>query len=496
MTTHAWTGRDDLPPTVGLVATTLAVYWGIWHQPFVGDDWLRLYALETQGWAAVPAAINGLFFRPAAELYLWAAHHLFGLNPALYHLLALALHAVNGLLVVSVLQRLTHAAWLAWGTGYLYVAASTVHLEPLGWIVGIYELGSVLFLLLAVRWFIVGRVALSAVAYFVALLFKESVLLLPGVLLVWRLETRSRRLSMLNPHLLVMLGYLGWRVARVLEGTAPSPFALDSEHPYAVSLWGPHLVDNATTYAGWALQAFLPWSITGRFTPLIAVAALAVGVVFLTRQRRQVTRSLPTLGTWVLVMFGPLLTLPNHAFRYYLSPALPAILALGVWVAGVLWARRETGPRLEILIPLLVFAIASSLSHAQRTHRVIGPPWLADGTSHLFDRGRTVLAAEAELRQWRSRWLAGSNLVFSGVDVWAFGRDAGPRIWLDDPTLEVFDARYVERRDGGLVAVGQPETLAAQTMAEQAGAGQPEDNHHRALDPERTVFLDAGDLGL
>ena len=76
------------------------------------------------------------FFRPLAMPYFAALIRWFGLDCRAHHGVALALHAGSGVLVARVLRRICRDELVAWLAAFLYVAAFSVHHEPLMWAVG------------------------------------------------------------------------------------------------------------------------------------------------------------------------------------------------------------------------------------------------------------------------------------------------------------------------------------------------------------------------
>ncbi len=100
-----------VPQAMLIVVGVLAVFWRALTFPFVQDDWQFVYDFAHVGpWTVALAAfdpVGKLFYRPIGVLYFASLYQLFGLHVAGYHVVALAIHCVNCLLVGKVVSALT-----------------------------------------------------------------------------------------------------------------------------------------------------------------------------------------------------------------------------------------------------------------------------------------------------------------------------------------------------------------------------------------------------
>jgi hypothetical protein len=234
------------------------------------------------------APAGKFFYRPLAWLYCWVVYTLFGLHPVGFHLLAILLLAFSSFLVVSVAWKLTGDQRVAWGSGFLYAAASNIHIDPQMWLVGVFDIGGGLFGLLCVDSFVKKRFAISAVWFTLALGFKESTAMLLFVLAVWTLLSGSDP-SDEKPAILRVFNRLRWHgLAFLALAAAKSPgvslFTLPQTHPYAARLIGNHIGTDFQLYAIWGLQAVAPlkritFSENGALTTLFIVTAALVLVL-------------------------------------------------------------------------------------------------------------------------------------------------------------------------------------------------------------------------
>lgn len=131
-------------------------------------------------------------YRPLVTLSFSLNHLVGGLEPKGYHLVNVLLHAVNSALVFLLVLRLFDSRVAAGMAGALF-AAHPIHAEAVAWISGRAELlGAAMFLagwLLYLRATMGGRLrswpfAASLAAFFLGLLCKEHVLVLPVALLL------------------------------------------------------------------------------------------------------------------------------------------------------------------------------------------------------------------------------------------------------------------------------------------------------------------------
>jgi hypothetical protein len=492
VTRPGWIGehRVTIAGCAAIAAASIVVYRRTISYPFIQDDWIVLANLRSAGGGrfVLDALTPGpLFYRPVGLLYLAGSHVLFGLNPLPHHLLALALHIVNAALVVRIAAALSADAIVGWAAGIIYATAVNVHLASLQWAVGIYELSAVLFSLIAIERCIAGRPVASAICLGLALLSKEAAVFVLPVLVAVELlyavpasrvrrptldatapEQRSPRAEAdqrapkwpararrLWPALAVAVLYAGVRAVRF------SPPIADAGHPYYVSAAFSDVRSALGGYLRWAVDAVSPLKVpslgdavihrvatSARSMPLVAAAGLgAIGIAGV-RARRLLTateiRVTAIAAVWAVSAMLPVLALPNHREPYYLASALPAICCALVALTLRFVEAAGAGRKAAVCVVAVWAASATASSAAADPARLnLG------GTAALLDgRARIVDAVGSQLRRERPALPPGATLVFEGVDVWSFGKDAGPRLWYEDSSLGVVEASAVacERR--------------------------------------------------
>jgi hypothetical protein len=194
---------------------------------FLSDDFgLVLPAGGSGPWHALSAVPGSAFYRPTSALLWWAGARLWGAGPVGYHLLNLAVHAANALLVAVVGARIMGSRYGGALAGLLF-AVHPLHVEPVVWMSCLpdllctgFSLVSLLLLeihIAAPSWGARGGSLAGALAAFVlALLSKEAALALPGIV-VLRLAIASvsrRRLAAVGgAYAAVLMGYLALRLS-------------------------------------------------------------------------------------------------------------------------------------------------------------------------------------------------------------------------------------------------------------------------------------------
>ena len=144
-------------------------------------------------WFAPADLVGEGHYWPIVYTSFWLEHKLWGFAPTGYHLVNVALHLVNTLLVWQFLRRLAvPGAWLAAAV----FAVHPVHVESVAWIIERKDLLSTLFYLAAVLVWVgwaphaaaglrAGRYALALALYVAGLLSKSIVVTLPVTLLIY-----------------------------------------------------------------------------------------------------------------------------------------------------------------------------------------------------------------------------------------------------------------------------------------------------------------------
>ena len=333
-------------------AAATAVFRGALPYFFAQDDFLGL--ARARG-IAPPLAGPWRWLSGQAYFELMRPFGLASATP--YHAVSLMCHAAAAALLALLLARRIGAP--AALIGATYFAAHPSHYTAVYSVSGIGELLAGLAVL-ATMWLVqdTGRWRwLALPAFAAALLCKESVLLLP----VFLLSTPGHG-APLESGTTSRAGHdagarrdARWALAALSALFAALLFASDvfavrtglaSRAPYALS-FGPHVLANAATYLGWAVQPWLPLArsfqdaVDTFVFPAAAIAALmwAAGLAW-GPLRRSAWWSGGALYFWLLV---PVLALRNHTYHYYLyAPLIGISMALAA-LADVVFAETRIG---------------------------------------------------------------------------------------------------------------------------------------------------------
>ena len=181
-----------------LLIGTAAVYFPVRSHPFFNpDDWVYVtgnnHVQAGLTWATVVWSFQShvINWHPLT----WISHAvdfgLFGLNPTGHHLMNVAFHLLNAVLLCWVLQRATGRSGCSFMVAALF-ALHPINVEPVVWIAERKTLLSTTFFLLALgayRWYVERpretRFWVMAGLFVAALLAKPQVIAFPFLLLLW-----------------------------------------------------------------------------------------------------------------------------------------------------------------------------------------------------------------------------------------------------------------------------------------------------------------------
>jgi hypothetical protein len=452
-----------------MLVAIFGTYWRIFGYPFIYDDWGVLRSIEfDHGLNFLRSAfspVGKVVYRPLGAMYFQLIYTLFNLNPAWFHLAALFILFCTSLLVVETVRIITGEPVIAWSAGFLYATAATVHMDPILWLVGFYDLGCALFFILSVFLFIREKYFASAAIYLLGVLTKEATVALPLVLLTYQLtigrelsnEKIVWRIKKLSWHMLVLLLYTTLKLVGI------SPFAAGESSPMAAALIGPHLVENIYTYFRWGLDIILPVKEIPMERDLVQGIALGTilislaSIIFwsrrekgkaIVRRRRQI---FVLLVTWCIAGALPVLFLTHHAARYFFTCSLdPFIVIVLLVLSTALQSLRISGRILSAsLIIYTILIMGSSFTYFLQKDKA---GKYVEGTYNLIWKGKLTKRTQSWLSENYPTLPESSALVFTGGVVNTIAGDAGPQVWYHDTTIQVYDGRTLGIDSGGTFA--------------------------------------------
>jgi tetratricopeptide (TPR) repeat protein len=221
-----------------VAAVSVLVFYKTLRYDFVADDRLLIYNkadyltdwsnLKTVFASPFPAVTFEPipFYRPAVTLANFINFHLSGKTTYGYHLVNLAFHVLNVILLYLLIFILFKSELLSLFTA-LFFAAHPIHTNSVVWISGRTDLIACIFVLLSVIFFIQRKdhtgalrvllLAGSLLSYLCALFSKEMALALPLFLFIWdyvsEKEAIKKKIVPYIPFLIVTLLYVILRVS-------------------------------------------------------------------------------------------------------------------------------------------------------------------------------------------------------------------------------------------------------------------------------------------
>ena len=388
----------------------------------------------------------------SGTLYPALGSAVFGLDPVGWMTVNLALHATNAALLFAWARTLGAGTVAALLVGGLF-AASPLAFYPLHQIVGAGELASLacaLGALIALGRPGVRRAMAGALLFATALLCKETVALLPAVLLLTAPDAgpfpaRARRAA-LPLSLSVLAG-----IALVATGATRTAFGGVS---YAAGA-GAHVGSHLLLYAAWAadLVHVSPGAVLA-FGPGEAVAgALVLGVLGFAAVRTWRAGAAGAIGlAWFLLGVAPVLPLVNQVqAQYVYMPLVGITLAIGAIAART--AERSRPARAAAWPATIVALLALA--------------WRADDlAAKRF--GDFLPGVDIPVDPWLRKSVAARHVV---TDV---GRGLGDHparvVMFQPPELKRFYSARTATELSGDTRAGQPRYVLARKVTDDGRA--------------------------
>jgi hypothetical protein len=441
---------------VSIIAVVCAVYWKSLLLPFIQDDWFFFRTAQANDSLAELKLIltrnigDPIFYRPLAQVYLFLMYKVFGSNPIPFHLAVLTIHVINSCLVVLILNKIVIDPFISYLTGLIYAAAIAIHLDPLAWAVGIYDVGGAFFFFLSFWLFMKNNLVVSAIVYFLGCLVKESVIILPFILVSYSIleYPRSKLKDLIHNHWKHTLPFLlAMVVVFIIRMVGVSPFNLPAAHPYVIDLMGKHVSENILNYQSWMLQAFFPFPYivqhSFRFFTLEMVLVLLYVILAAFRLRKEEFKHQHTVFLFVWLLLGLLhvLFLPNHKYRYYSTYSLPAFVGSILLLLKYILLSIEVKRRIIVTILILISsaAVIGSIFFGNQIYSEgLYQNTLCDGTNQLIRRASFVEIVRKGLNQYLPSDPSNSFIVIGNCDLWSFNKDSGPQFWYNNGTIRVY----------------------------------------------------------
>jgi len=385
------------PATIALAAAlllvTVVVFWPVGEFSFLGYD-------DNSNIAENPMIHGGLTLDGVIWAFTtghggnwdpltWLTHmldwQLFGSDPSGHHRTNLWLHAVNAVLLLLLLRRMTGRPYVSAIVAFLF-ALHPLHVSAVAWVSARKDVLSTLFWILTL-WAYVRHVELPRLGRYLVVLFsfglgllaKPMLVTLPFVLLLldaWPLKRTGRSLSRLIVEKLPLFA-LAAAVSVVTYRVQSAAGAVESLQgssllqrlSNAVVSYGFYIVKTlwpdglATPYP--FVEALPLWQIVGASLLLAAVSALV-----LPAWRRRPCLAVGWLwfvGTLVPVIGLVQIGAHARADRFTYVPMI-GLLIMIVFGAEAMLRRSETRRRMGGIVAILAIAGCAMLTHLQLPH--------------------------------------------------------------------------------------------------------------------------------
>ena len=359
---------------LGLTISVSRVY-------FVADDLWCIEKVMKYGpaWAFDPDVAGRLFFRPLTQdIYFRVLYNIFGLSPVPFHLVNMLIYALNTFLVIKVSRKITSSHQASIWAGLLYVL-SPLNFLPIAFISGIQEVSLVALALGVTFCFLKtcekDRSYFSALAgpvlFMVSLFAKESAIWLPLWLLVYDIarqdvdvknlkETIKKRLPYHLPYLIIMAGYLAFRLLRM-----PPP----ADGEYALSFFGMHVIVRFSEYMHDILNS-LGMFCAGRNTPwfvfgLIVPAGISFVFLFYLKKRK-IPRPVLLGVLWFFMGLAMFLAIKVRSYPYYIQLASIGVFwGFGMMIESITNQMKPYIAKTAVIIYLAILVINSAYCHIE-----------------------------------------------------------------------------------------------------------------------------------
>jgi tetratricopeptide (TPR) repeat protein len=442
---HVETARIDLSrkwiarwlPLVAVLAMTAVVYAPTLTYGFVLDDESQILAnpdlrsfhfapvfFKSHVWAHMamgPGDHPPPYYRPVFLLWLLVNYQLLGTSIAGWHFTTVLLHMVATCLVYLFGRRLTGDPIVGMITALLF-GLHAAHVEAVAWVSGVSEPLAAVPCLGAMLCYLRGResargkwwAAASVALYGVALLAKETTIVLPAALLAYEMlfppemGTRQKRCARaafgLAPYVLVTAVYL---VARymVLRDTTIQPIPTElllMTWPSALWFYARHLIWPAPLSLLYDFSYVQVFSLTRVVIPAVAVLLLGAGIWCCVRRNREAK----FCALWMLLFLLPPLYLPAFSItelvhdRYLYLPSIGycSLLAFVLrWILGRVRGRAALAGMSVIVLAALLYGylvVVQSRPWADEVSLFRNSVMVAPSSNHAFQQFAYALAQQ------------------------------------------------------------------------------------------------------
>jgi dolichyl-phosphate-mannose-protein mannosyltransferase len=437
-----------------LIAISSITYQPSFRIGFYLDDYYNIERAGRIEWADAPRQIfdprvQTLWYRPIQGLQFFAEYQLFGGNSNAYHLVNIAYHALNVLLIYGIAWRISRKWRIGFLTAFAY-ATFTVYNSGVNWVGIVEPLLGIFFL--ASSWFWWSYLEdghrrdywLAFIAFIFAMMAKQTALVIPVIFLL------ADRLLARQPVSIskIVRRYAPFVIAAalfsILEYNAPSTFTFTGWFGWNLGL---NMISILWEYV---VLIFFPWGnfpsidlnpiTVGNMLTYFWSMVVLVGLAMFAWHKR--SRWVLFLAAFMLLTLGPVLPFPFLEHRYVYLPviAFAVLLAFAIERAPILFSKPY------------VFTVAASACLA---FLAFSNGWLVNNSvTAAAEWARTLRVPYRDIERQNPTFPKDTLLYFidpitptegglSGMFFLRYGKEITVRNWTEYAGLQDHNAAYI-----------------------------------------------------
>jgi tetratricopeptide (TPR) repeat protein len=399
----------NLVSIILLIAVSFALYINLLPNEFVFDDYHFIINNRwINDWRNLPdiffspvfsslpadqiAKSDPNFYRPIFHIFLMFGYLISGMEPWGYRIVNIITHATISIIVFFIAKSLlreglvefkgvsNESPIIAFLAAMIFVT-HPVQAEMVAWASGSNHLAHALFFLLSLYLYIIKKRYASAAAFFIALLSKETAIMLPPLLFTYEIVIKKRSLLPVifwaKRALFFIIPFIAYFVMRLysLGGMVPSENErILTPYLYIINLLP--LLGRCVKKLVWPTDiAFYVYQMSAPLASLIDIRAIALIVLFLVLAFIvfKIRRTQTKISFCIIWIFLPLLPVlyfgwvqgaPVYAdrFMYIPSVAYSILLALLVSMAlGRLNTKKTAEGKIEAPYNIVKIALVASI---------------------------------------------------------------------------------------------------------------------------------------
>lgn len=392
-------GMKKYWPIAPLFLLFLGLYRFIFNLYFTQDDFFHLKMSLASNFTdfinffSFKNPFGYTFYRPiSTQVYNFIMVSLFGYHPFHFHLVSFLFFIANCFLVFKIVNKIIQKENLAWLAAFLY-GVNASNIGSLSYFSNFQEISMAFFAFLTF-WFYINKNQIFILIFILALLSKETSLVLPFIIMAYELLLGDKKWQRFLP-LFLILGIYG-----ILKISAGLPdvsvyrpiFSLKKilNSLFWYFLWGLGLPEMLIDFIGPGLKfnpgLFLQFGKEMRVYFVDVFAFLGLFMFGLLKLQRKDRKTIIFFFSWFIAGLIPVIFWPSHKYVYYLTLPLLGLTAL---LAIVLRNTSRFGYYFGIL--LLIIISVTTINFSQKTYWVINRAKMSQKIIEDFQKDYPIL---------------------------------------------------------------------------------------------------------